>query len=154
MTKRRDLVGIGGWLGLLILWMVLLRPLAGAIMWKRMHAAGSTDPSLPTNSTWLINTSVFWVMILGVATLSIYGGLRLWRDRTPGAISAAILILWISSPIAAVALLISEAYLKGGVAPSNAASTLGINFAVAAAWTAYLKRSKRVRETYFQVTSA
>ena len=60
----------------------------------------------------------------------------------------AIAILWINAPIAIGALLIAEAYLTSGVTLADAAMRLGTNVAAAAAWTAYLLRSQRVKNTY------
>lgn len=147
-APRRNPSGIGGWLALLILWMVVLRPVGGLQLWRQMHAAASSNPSVVAESTWLVNTSIFWFIFLGVAALSIHGGLRLWRDRTSSAVRSAIVILWITSPVATAALLIAESYLGGDTTIYGAASTLAINIAVAAAWTAYLKQSRRVKSTY------
>ncbi len=144
----RDLTGVGGWLAFLIIWMVVLRPLAGLFMWQQMHAAHGTDSSLVPNHSWLVNTSIFWLVFLPVAALSIYGGSKLWRERTPDAVNTAIAILWLTSPVASVALLISQQYLEGNVTLTDAISTLTVNVAVAALWTCYLKFSRRVRSTY------
>lgn len=148
MKTRRNLAGIGGWLALLIFWLVVLRPLAGVYLLIQMRAATEADPSIIARSTWLVNTSFFWIIFLAVAALSIYGGLRLFWDRTPPAVTTAIWILWSTSLIAASALLIAQAYLAGGVGAGDIAYTLGVNIAVAAAWTLYLKRSRRVQRTY------
>ncbi len=146
---RADPAGIGGWLALLIVWMVVLRPVAGVYMLSMMQANSLANPAILANSTWLINTSTFWIIFLIVAALSIYAGLRLWRDRSPAAVRTAIVILWIYSPIAAADLLIARAFLEGRVPWPNAALTIAINLVIAAVWTAYLMRSRRVRNTYF-----
>ena len=142
------MVGVGGWLALLIAWMVFLRPLAGAVLLNQMHVAATEDFRIIQNSTWLINTSIFWLIFLVVAVLSIYGGVRLWRDRTYASVRAAIWILWISTPIAAVALLISQAYLQEGVTIEDAIQKVLLNVVVATGWTLYLIKSKRVKMTY------
>jgi hypothetical protein len=150
MSTRAEPAGIGGWLALLIVWMVVFRPVAGVYMLSMMQAASFANPVALENSTWLINTSTFWIVFLVVAALSIYGGLRLWRDRSPAAVRSAIIILWIYSPVAAADLLIARAFLEGRVPWPNALMTIGINLTIAAVWTVYLKRSRRVRNTYFQ----
>lgn len=150
MSTRIEPAGIGGWLALLIVWMVILRPVAGVYMLGMMQANSLANPVILDNANWVINTSTFWMVFLVVATLSIYAGLRLWRDRSPAAVKAAIVILWIYSPIAAVDLLIASAYLEGQVTWADAATTIGTNLTVAAAWTAYLLRSRRVRNTYIR----
>ena len=150
MSTRAERVGIGGWLALLIAWMVVFRPVAGIYMLTMLQAHSLADPTALESNGWLVDTSTFWLIFLIVAALSIYGGLRLWRDRSPAAVRTAIIILWIYSPIAAVDLLIARALLEGGVPWPNAALTVGINLAIAAVWTVYLMRSRRVRNTYRQ----
>lgn len=154
MANNRNSTGVGGWLAFLIFWMVFLRPLAGAMLLIQMHAAGRNDATVIANSTWLVNTSAYWIVFLSVAALSIYGGLRLWRDHRPGSVQAAIAILWITTPIAAIALTISQSYLEGGVSLSDAVYKIGVNAAVAAAWTLYLRRSKRVKRTFYDQPAA
>jgi hypothetical protein len=150
MSTRAEPAGIGGWLALLIVWMVVLRPVAGVYMLSMMQAGSLANPAMLENSTWLINTSTFWIIFLFVAALSIYVGLRLWRDRSPAAVRTAIIVLWIYSPVAAADLLIARAFLEGSVPWPNAVMTIATNLAIAAVWTVYLKRSRRVRNTYFQ----
>ena len=148
MARPNVPAGIGGWLALLILWMVVLRPLAGMVLWQEMHAANAEDPAAVARSSLFVSTTFYWIAFLCLAALSIYGGLRLWRDRSFAAVRCAIAILWINAPIAIGALLIAEAYLTSGVTLADAAIRLGTNVAGAAAWTAYLLRSQRVKNTY------
>lgn len=149
MKARSVRAGIGGWLALLIFWMVILRPIAGIYLMAQMRAAGEADPEMLARSTWLMNPSFFWIVFLAVAALSIYGGLRLVFDRTPAAVRTAIWVLWTVSVIAAASLLIAQGYMEGDVGAADVVRTLGINVGVAAIWTLYLRRSKRVRATYF-----
>ena len=149
MNSRAEPVGVGGWLALLVVWMVAFRPVAGVYMLSMMQADSLANPTILENSSWLINTSTFWIIFLFVAALSIYGGLRLWRDRSPAAVRTAIVILWIYSPVAAADLLIARAFVEGRVPWPNAVLTIATNLAIAGIWTAYLMRSRRVRNTYF-----
>lgn len=144
----RQMKKVSGWLALLIGWMVVFRPLGGVALWQEMHAATERDPALALNSTMWSNTSLFWFVFLFLAVLNIYGGLRLWSDRTPRSVNAAILILWLSVPLALSAVLINRAYLAGNVLISDVLYYLGLNVALATVWTAYLRRSRRVAETY------
>jgi hypothetical protein len=150
MSTRAEPAGIGGWLALLVFWMVVLRPVAGVYMLNQLQAGSLADPVIIENSSLLINTSTFWIIFLFVAALSIYGGLRLWRDRSPAAVTTAIVVLWIYSPVAAADLLIARQFLEGRVTWPNVVTTVTINIAIAAIWTVYLKRSQRVRNTYFE----
>lgn len=148
MRSRGEFQGVGGWLALLILWMVVLRPVAGTLMWKGMHAATTENPLLAGDGAVLVNTSVFWIIILILCALNIYGGLRLCWDRTPASVSNAIRILWVTAPTAWTAEFIHKLYLEGEVSLFEAVGTLALDVAVAAAWIVYLKRSRRVSHTY------
>ena len=142
--------GIGGWLVLLIIWMVVLRPVAGVILLNQLRTASAENPAVLENSSWLINPSTFWVIFLMLAALSVYGGLRLLADRSPATVKTVIAILWIYSLVAAVDLLIARAFLEGRVTLLNVATTAASNIAIATVWTLYLLRSRRVRNTYFR----
>lgn len=150
MSTRAEPAGIGGWLALLIVWMVVFRPVAGVYMLNQLQTNSLANPAILDNSSWLINTSTFWIVFLIVVSLSIYAGLRLWRDRSRAAVRTAIAVLWIYSPVATVDLLIARAFLEGRVTWANAAVQIVLNLAIAGAWTAYLLRSRRVRNTYGQ----
>ena len=148
VAGRAARTGVGGWLALLIAWLILLRPLSGIYLWTRMHGAAEGDPSLRTDSSLLVNTSTFWLIFLTSAALSIYGGVRLLRERTPAAVHAAIVLIWLAVPLSSLAGLISRAYLDAGVSLPRAIADVVIHVAVAAVWTAYLLRSRRVKNTY------
>ena len=135
-------------LALLIAGLILLRPLSGIYLWARMHGAAAGDPSLRTDSSLLVNTSTFWLIFLTSAALSIYGGVRLLRERTQAAVRAAIIVIWLAVPLSSLAGMISRAYLDAGVSPPRAIADVLIHAAVATIWTAYLLRSRRVRNTY------
>lgn len=140
---------LGGWLALLIFWMVVLRPLAAFYLWRKMHGALLHDPSVAAHESWLVNTSVFALIFLGLAALNVYGGFRLWRDHTPGSVRAAVWIIWIAIPIAVLALAVAQLYLAGAVSMAEWVRMVVSNGVIAALWTAYLMRSRRVRAIYY-----
>lgn len=113
-----------------------------------MHGVAEGDPSLRTDSSLLVNTSTFWLIFLTSAALSIYGGVRLLRERTGAAVRAAIVVIWLAVPLSSLAGMISRAYLEAGVSLPRAIADVLIHAAVAAIWTAYLLRSRRVKNTY------
>ncbi len=141
--------GVGGWLAFLIVWMVVLRPLAGIILLNQMQTESLENPAILENGNRLVNPSTFWIIFLIAAALSVYAGLRLWREHSPGAVKVAIVTLWIYSTAAAADLLIARAYLEGVVSWANVATTAASNLAIAMVWTLYLLRSRRVRNTYY-----
>lgn len=145
---RENASKLGLWLALLIFWMAVLRPLGAFYLWRTMHAAVLHDPSVAEHESWLVNTSVFTLIMLGLAALNIYGAYRLWHDRTPGSVRAAIWILWIAIPLAVLALAVSQLYLSGTVSIAEWVRMIVVNAAIAALWTAYLMMSQRVREIY------
>lgn len=132
--------------------MVILRPVAGVILLNQLRAASLEDPAILEHSNWLVSTSTFWIIFLMIASLSVYAGLRLWQDRTPGSVKMAIATLWIYSSLAAVDIMIAKTLQQGQVSWPEVAQTIATNLAVAAVWTAYLLRSRRVRNTYHQPT--
>lgn len=148
MVKNIGRKGIGGWLALLIFWMIVLRPSGGVFVWLRMHdtvrPAGDPDGSNP-----LINTSIFWVLILTSAALGIYAGTRLLRERSPGAVRAAVAVIWITVPLGVAAGVVARAYFEGRVDLSRAVTTLAVQVTIATVATGYLLRSKRVKNTYY-----
>ena len=138
MSSKPEPVGIGGWLALLIVWMVVFRPVAGVYMLDQLQSNSIANPVILDNSSWLVNTTTFWVVFLFVVSLSIYAGLRLWRDRSPAAVRTAIVVLWIYSPVATADLLMARAFLEGQVTWANAVVQIVINLSIAGVWTAYL----------------
>ena len=147
MAKDIGRKGIGGWLAVLIFWMIVLRPSGGVFVWLRMHdtvpAGGDADGSSP-----LINTSIFWLLILTSAALGIYAGTRLLRERSPGAVRAAVAIIWITVPLGVLAGMVARAYFEGGVDLARTVTTLAVQTAIATLATGYLLRSRRVKNTY------
>lgn len=146
---RENASKLGLWLALLIFWMAVLRPLGALYLWRKMHAAVLHDPSVAAHESWLVNTSVFTLIMLGLAALNIYGAYRLWRDHTPGSVRAAVWIIWIAIPLAVLALAVSQLYMSGTVSIAEWVRMIVVNAAIAALWTAYLMMSRRVREIYY-----
>ena len=100
--------GIGGWLGLLIFWVTVVRPSSGVVLWWQMHerlqVEGFVDDSSP-----LINTSILWLLVLSSAALGIYAGIRLICERSPAAVRGAILIIWITIPLSVLEGVVAQA---------------------------------------------
>ena len=89
--------------------------------------------------------------------ISIYGGFGLWKKRTPDVVANAKLVLWFNAPISVVATNIIIPAMMMPLAKYNfvkVVPTLLASLIAAGIWTAYLNRSKRVRNTYGEVSSA
>lgn len=143
--------GVGGWLALLITGMLWLGPLM--VIGRTLDEFSTTEreyPGLAQMPEWSSFKTIEWVALLVFCAISIYGGLGLAKKRTPDAVSRAKLILWFY-PISVIikGMLIPVVMIKGGgtyVAaniPPFIASLISVGI-----WTAYLNRSKRVRNTY------
>jgi hypothetical protein len=151
MGSERNHAGMTVWLAILIMWMTVIRPLSGVYVWQRMHLEIYANPAATGSMRgWAVNTSIMCLLVLGLGALSIYGGYRLWRDRSPAAIRCAIAILWISALIAVAVLLIYGAFWSRGGQPwAEVLRSIFINGLTAGIWTAYLLRSRRVRSRYY-----
>ena len=153
MSKRNEgLHGVGGWLALLVAGMLVLGPLlAIGRTYGEFASAERMYPGLTQLAEWSSFKTVGWVSLLIFCAISIYGGLGLATKRTPDAVSRAKWILWFNYPLSIVvtAMIIPTAMIPGGgkeaamAIPSLLASLIAV-----AIWTAYLKRSKRVQNTY------
>lgn len=159
MDSRQDGPhGVGGWLSLLVHGMLWLGPL---MVIGRTSADFSTAEreytGLAQMAEWSSFKAIEWIALLVFCAISIYGGLGLAKKRTPDAVSRAKLVLWFNYPISIIVtgMLIPVAMINGGgaVAAANIPSLIASLIAVGI-WTAYLNRSKRVRNTYGLTNSA
>jgi hypothetical protein len=144
--------GVGGWLALLVAGRVVLGPLSGiGRTYGELAAAESEYPALAQIAEWSSFKTVEWVALLIFCAISIYGGLGLAAKRTPDAVSKAKLVLWFNYPLSIIvtAMIIPATMIpdSGKQAAMAVPSLFGSLIAVAI-WTAYLNRSKRVKNTY------
>jgi hypothetical protein len=149
---QKPLTGVGGWLLLLVLGMTLFGPLLGASqIYGGIVQVERQYPALLDMTAWASIKRVSWIAFFFVAALSIYGGWGLYKERDPSVVKRAKVILWVAGP---------GAILFFGIAiPSIALGDKAIDTEVmrelttavisAAIWTAYLSKSKRVRNTYY-----
>lgn len=148
--------GVGGWLLLLVIGLLVLGPLAG--IGKTMQAIEVTERTYPNIigiPAWVHYKSTGWSLIAMACLVSVAAGWGLLKSRQSGAVQFAIAALWIRGPAVVILDAISATiFLQTGFAeyfsdPSLVGDLLG-NFAAATIWTAYLKMSRRVRNTYHQ----
>jgi len=170
--------GVGGWLLLLIIGMMVLGPLMGAgQLTDGIQATEGQYPSLISKATdddWVdlpldgnyLPVSTFgdrwhrfklatWWVFGFITVLSFYGGLRLLLGKDWSAVQLAKAVLWITGP--------GSLFIFGVIIPIMAfgkAVTAQVGFIGsfigpfiasvigATIWTAYLSRSKRVHNTY------
>lgn len=150
--KDNELHGVGGWLALLVAGMVVIGPLTSiSRTYANFAAAEHEYPALTQVAEWTTYKTFEWIAILVFCIISIYGGLGLATKRTPEVVSNAKLVLWFNYPIFVIVsgMIIPAMMISGSghdvamAIPEVIASLIGVWI-----WTAYLNRSKRVRNTY------
>ncbi len=144
---ERALRGIGGWLAFLIVILAGFSPLRIALelvgLWSMPTAAVAGDP-----------VAYRWIgTVMGLVRLAVtlYVAWRLYAVHRPETVRIAILGLWTAAiGITAVELLLLllVARFPLGDVTTGGAVVLGQGALFAAIWTLYLRRSRRVANTY------
>ena len=145
-----DPSGIGGWLLLLVVQMMIIGPLSGAgAIFGAIASAEIQHPALASSPGWsALKGAIGWTFAV-VAALSFYGGLRLTRSRDWSAVKEAVQILWATGPAAAFVLgWIIPRVVFGEASLGDMVSPIAWTSIYAGIWTAYLKKSRRIRNTY------
>jgi len=143
--------GVGGWLLLLVVGLMFLGPLTGA---GRINAdimsSESQYPNLTTVDAWSTFKSATWWAFLVVCCLSFYAGFGLAKGREMSVVKRAKVLLWVIGPAAllVMGLFIPLAVFGRIEFDPQLFWSLIASAIVAAVWTAYLSKSKRVRATY------
>ena len=153
LVGKKQLHGVGGWLGLLVVGLTVLGPLLGG---SRLSGA-FTDaefktPQLATFGPWLSYKTEVWVIFGITALISFCTGILLFRFK-PSSVRVAITSLWIVGPGGAIAYIVAaNSVFRSDIASAMSQAMLPsviVACIAAAIWTAYLTRSKRVKNTYF-----
>jgi len=144
--------GVGGWLLLLIIFLMFLGPLlgAGGIL-SDLHIMEDQYLDIKSAAGWGTLKSIIWGIFLLRCCLSFYAGLGLVRGRNILVVKRAKIILWIIGPVyGVVAWLLFSIWIIGKAElsdPKFIGSMIG-SIIAAAIWTIYLSKSKRVKATY------
>ncbi len=151
MTDDTDkrLEGVGGWLAFLVIGLLVFTPLRGFAAFGQLSlVADKEGANLPQ--------LVYNIEVLRIAlqvAIAGFAGIKLYRSRHVDTVPLAITILWLAGPIlnaldfVAVSWLLDEQVLNGQRLGVMIGSVLW-----ASAWTAYLLKSKRVKNTYRFIT--
>lgn len=132
--------------------MLLFGPALGAIrIGVEFLAAEARYPVLEGSPHWEAFKAGMWCAEAVIALLSAFAGWGLLRVRRWSAVRQAIAVLWLTGPVGAFVM--GYAIPLATLGESSAGQPLFItsmlaSFVGAAAWTAYLLKSKRVRNTY------
>jgi len=145
-------IGVGGWLLLLIVGMMILGPLLGA---ARINAeiwmVEEKFPTLLSVDEWVTYKTATWWAFFVLAAISFWGGLGLAQRKGWSAVTRAKAVLWISGPVAVLILNVALPAIIFGELDVDGEPIIGAlvgTVIVAAAWTAYLSQSVRVKNTY------
>lgn len=153
MAKNPYITGIGGWLLLLIVGLMIVGPLMGfSRLSTELHNVLERYPQLALSSQWQIYSRVSWVIFAATAAISISAGYRLWKVHLPSSVRFAVLALWFIGPAGSILYSVSMAFAFGLHAAEKTFPEAIGNFAssciLARIWTGYLTRSIRVGNTY------
>lgn len=149
--EQSTVAGVGGWLLLLVLGLMLLGPLMEA---GRMDAnfisAEEQYPNLKSVADWGTYKSASRLTFLVMYGLSFYAGVGLLKDRSMLAVKRAKTILWIIGPLASLMQgILLPVLIFGNFEPDpQFIGSMIASIIAAAIWTAYLSKSKRVKATY------
>lgn len=152
MSNETQPRGVGGWLMVLVLWLMLLGPLRS--FWINVGGLLNTEidqPALASSADWLAYKRWTWIVWLVSAGIAIFAGYRLWRHHRKSSVSFAVIALWAAGPGALLGYLAVTALVYGRMTTASpTALILGatVSCLFAAVWTIYLKRSRRIALTY------
>jgi hypothetical protein len=143
------LTGVDGWLAWLTLCLMVLAPLltAGRLNMD-LGLLAERFPTLHDDPRWGNYTRALWAIWAVATAFGVAAGHRLWKIHEPGSVRFAITALWLIGPLAYFAEVLAGAIAFR--APLAGEVLGGASGACSAAkiWTAYLMRSRRVRNTY------
>lgn len=155
-------VGVGGWLLFLIFSLMFLGPLASIIeVWANFVTAEEQSPALKSLAVWGRFQTATWVSTVVICCLFFYAGYGLLRRRHYSVVRRTMIILWLLGPVASLHMFVIVPLLSFGkiaAAPGSTglAAVEGVfaDSIIAAIWTLYLSRSRRVKATYGEAPGA
>ncbi|MBF8177835.1 DUF2569 family protein [Herminiimonas contaminans] len=154
MKNNEYICGVGGWLTLLIIIFMVLSPLLGfGSLYGMIKDVESLYSGQLLDSKWASFKQETWIIYAISASVSFAAGYRLLKIHKSESVRFAIIANWLVGPIANVAYVISGALLLNLRVTDQIHASIGSiagSCIVASLWTAYLLRSKRVKNTYHQ----
>lgn len=147
-----ELVGVHGWLLLIMVGIIVLRPLM--ILGNNAQditEAEAAYPALAQLGAWHTYIWASWTLAIGTAAISVYAGYCLKTKFHSSTVQLAMSSLWISGPLYVICQgILGISLLKLDL--NSATDILGRSFvsvtAHAIVWTLYFLISRRVRNTY------
>lgn len=146
-------IGVGGWLYFPI-FALFVGPFIS--MGELMSGFAQTEaqyPAIRGISAWSNYKMTCWAIVIASAFIGIRAGRLLWVKHRPESVHAAIIAFWVLGPIGIAAIIVAQLiFLKVTLFQIFDARTLGSTVGASLGslfWVAYLKWSRRVRNTYF-----
>jgi tryptophan-rich sensory protein len=150
--KNPNISGIGGWLVLLIMNLMLFGPLLGfGGLYAEFSRIGNEFPLLAKSPQWQSYEVATKLIFLVCSVIGIIAGHRLLKKHVRQSVCFAIFSLWIVGPLANMAyvFVLSITFDQSiANALTELMGDLGASCLAAGVWTAYLLRSVRVKNTY------
>lgn len=143
--------GVGGWLKLLVILLTVIGPLVSVLF----HAAEirkveEVFPDIVNHPAFTRYIHFSWAILLICCVVSIIAGYRLWKYLVRKSVNSAIIALWFIALFPALAMFIytwvttgNVGYALAGIAGERWQFLVGTII-----WHIYLRRSKRVKNTY------
>lgn len=151
---KEGLIGVRGWLTLLVGGLVAWGPLIGiGRFYQDFSNAESQYPAIKRLAEWQSYTSVMWFLVLVLTVWQFHAGWRMCRERSPAAIEYLKRYLLIS-PLALLTLGLPNVLVLKSDYPAAEMFGSAIGLAIVnGIWLWYLSKSKRVARTYNLLTS-
>lgn len=152
--KNAHLKGVHGWLFFFVLTMMVFSPLRTLGETARnISDAERVYPALADLAQWGHYKTAIWIAVLAYCIVLVWAGWSLMRHFIPSSVSAAIAVMWIC-PIALLAIDMYATITFLEMEASEYFSTEIVGgmmggLVYAGVWTAYLKLSRRVKNTYY-----
>ena len=143
-----DIRGIGGWLLVFVILLMLVGPaLAGLSIIAELQAAAVDEPEWATTIDYEDALIGAWFVWGFTTLLAMIAGLLLIFRRKPSSVWTTISILWIIGPTLNLLLLL-DSYSVGESITAESWVGMVRSLIPAGIWTAYLLLSDRVANTY------
>lgn len=145
--------GVGGWLLVLVVMMLIWPALGAGGIHDDFMAIERGYPDVLSSEKWMLYKKTVWLAFIVFSAISVYGAIKLSIGKDLFAVFQAKIVLWVTGPVASIVILFiipvvisSEfgvAYFSGQFFGPFLAS-----FVFPTIWTVYLTKSKRVQNTY------
>ena len=148
---RGEAAGIHGWIALLVLSFLLLHPLIRLSTFGELQNLQKINDPMTRLPGWFVYEILVSAVTVASTALSIYAGWGLWKRRTTTVVLRAKIILWLSGPLTTI---LNQFVLPTLALQNSAADTGSVDGVLrsliwAGGWTAYLYKSRLIREMYW-----